>query len=155
VRKWKGVLASVLAEANGCVAWVRGLGPREQALCVIGREADREWVRALWEDLVPRVEWLSATAGPGEDRAWHESFRIGAADAIAARLRAGAAEAHQALSATALATVDPREAAHQQALDRFVDRHLGRARGRSIRVDADGLQRGRAAAAALPLPRSE
>lgn len=143
-RKWKSYLASVLASANGCVAWVERRG-REEAICLVGRQRDREVVQALWDGLVKRVEWASATAGAGRDRHWHEAFRVGLAEQIGERLREGAAVAHEALEATALTVVDPARAAHEAALDRFVAEHLGRGKGRSLTVDARGLVAGRSA----------
>lgn len=143
-RKWKAYLASVLADANGCAAWIDGRG-RQEAICLVGRARDRELVRALWEGLVKRVEWASATAGQGHDRAWHEAFRIGLAEQIGARLREGDAEASAELGSTALTVVDPARAAHERALDRFVDDHLGRGKHRSLLVDAHGLHAGREA----------
>lgn len=165
-RKWKIALASTLADAEGCFAWVedRRDDPSEarqagvstiwcEAICVAGRSRDRELVRALWADLAPRIEWLSATAGPGRDRAWHEAFRIGTVDAIGERLAAGTGEARSDLGDGALAVIDPREAAHRDALDRFLAERFGKGKSRSLRVDARAYERGRAAGTDLPLRR--
>jgi hypothetical protein len=150
-RKWKIVLAGSLAEANGCVAWVWAR-PGEERICVVGRERDRAVVRVLWDALLKRVEWASATAGPGKDRAWHEAFRIGAADAIALRLAAVATEARADFGETALARIDHRAGAHREALDRFVREELGLGKGRALRVHARAYDSGRKAGAELPLP---
>lgn len=147
-RKWKRVLAAALARANGCEAWVDVRG-KEQAICVIGRQEDRDAVRALWDALVKRVEWLSATEGEGQPREWHEAFRIGVVAAIGEELQVSAGEVRAELSEAALVRVDPRAAAHQEALDRYVAERFGEGRGRSIRVDAQAFQEGRAAGVGL------
>lgn len=151
IRTWKLALAGALADANGLVAWVwdRGDG---KAVCLAGRARDREAALALWEALVRRIEWLSATAGPGRSRAWHEAFRIGAADAIADRLAAVDEIARADLPSTSLARVDARSEAHRRALERWVAKHLGQGAGRAVRVNARAWEAGRAAGTALPLP---
>lgn len=153
-RKWKVALAVALCEANGCVAWVWSRAD-DQAICAVGRARDRVGVEALWEALVRRIEWLSATAGPGRSRRWHEAFRIGAVDAIAERVATSREDAHDHLPQTALAVVDARDAAHTAALQRFVEENLGRGRGRAITVDRRAWQAGRAAGAALSWPGDE
>lgn len=150
IRKWKVVLASTLAEANGCIAYTRDRG-REQAIVLVGRARDRAAVVELWGWLVRRVEWLSATHGTGRDRQWHEAFRIGVVDAIAERLRAGNEEARAELDATALVVVEPAAAAHREALDRVAE-GLGLGAGRAVRVDARAWQRGKAAGGDVELP---
>lgn len=145
-RKWKAHLASVLADANGCRAWI-DTRARKQALCVVGRKRDRDVVRALWDGLVKRVQWASATAGEGQDRAWHDAFRIGLAEQIGQKLRAGVREVVSAADRHALAVVDPAIAVHRAALERFVEQHLRPGRGRRLLVDAEGLAAGRAVGA--------
>lgn len=152
LRKWKVALAAALAEANGCVAWTSVREGRE-AVHVAGRARDRDAVRALWDALVRRIEWLSATAGPGRSRAWHEAFRVGAADAIAERLAAGEAEARAELPATSLARVDSRSEAQRAEVRRFVAERLGAGKGRVLRVDARAWEAGRTAGGELPLPK--
>ena len=80
LRKWKVVLAGALAGANNCVAYTLDRG-KEEAIVLVGRGRDRDAVLALWTWLVTRIEWLSATHGAGQDRQWHEAFRIGCVDA--------------------------------------------------------------------------
>lgn len=150
IRKWKVVLASTLAEANGCIAYTRERG-REQAIVLVGRARDRAAVVELWGWLVRRIEWLSATHGARRDRQWHEAFRIGVVDAIAERLRAGNEEARAQLDATALVVVEPAAAAHREALDRVAE-GLGLGSGRPVRVDARAWQRGKAAGGDVELP---
>jgi hypothetical protein len=151
VRKWKVALASALAGVNDCVAYTLVTGDGE-AIALIGRSRDRQAVAALWEWLVKQIEWLSATHGAGRSRQWHEAFRIGVVDEVARRLEEGSAQAQGALVSTALVAIDPRRVAHRDALDRFVDEHLGRGRGRSIRVDASAYRKGQGAAAELAVP---
>lgn len=153
LRKWKRVLAAALAEVNGASAWVLEAG-REERLCVIGRERDRAAVRALYLGLVKRIEWCSATAGQGRDRRWHEAFRIGVADAIAARLAEAEAEVAPEIEAPegALVPYALDRAAEQAALEAFVRERFGPPRGGGVRVDARAYERGRDAGARLVLP---
>jgi hypothetical protein len=150
VRKWKQRLATQLAEMNGCVAWT--LGRRgDQRLLVAGRAEDRAAVFEVWSWLVRRIEWLSATEGAGERRAWHDAFRVGAAQTIVRRMRAARLEARAALDTTALAVVEPALQARAQATRRFVEQNLRLKPGRSLRLDADGYLRGRRAGADVEL----
>lgn len=151
IRKFKRVLASALAEANGSVAWV-AVRAGQEALCVVGRAHDRAVISALYEGLRQWIEWASATAGPRRGRAWHEAFRIGVVDVIVPRLRSAELDARGAVSPHALVRVDQASAAHREALDRFVSERLGLSRGRALRVDARAYERGRAAGARMPLP---
>ena len=129
IRKWKGVLANILADANDCVAWI-GRNQGKQALYIIGRSEDRDAVTLLWNALAKRIEWLSATEGPGRSRAWHEAFRIGAASAIAEQLQRAAPPE----TTPALTRIDPQRAAHQQALGQFVEQHLSPGKSRPLTV---------------------
>lgn len=148
VRKWKLALASALAHANGCVAYLRTT-PDGEAIVLVGRGRDRQLVEELWQWLVRRIEWLSATHGAGRPRRWHEGFRVGVVEAVAASLveveRAQAAST----SAEALAVIEPQRAAERAALDAFVAANLGLGRGAPLRVDAAAYRRGRVAAAEL------
>lgn len=150
LRKWKVVLATVLADANDCIAYTRSQG-REQAIVLVGRGRDRAAVAELWGWLVKRIEWLSATHGAGKSRQWHEAFRIGVVDAVAERLRSSAEEIRAGLDSTALVIVDPARAAHREALDRVTD-GLRLGKGRGVRVDARAWQRGRSAGGDVELP---
>jgi len=152
IRKWKIVLANVLAEANGCVAFTYTAEGRDEAIALVGRSRDRAAVAELWGWLVKRIEWLSATHGAGRSRQWHEAFRIGVVDAVAHRLTRAGEEARAEVGDAALVHVDPRRVAHRAALDRFVDERLRLGRGRAIRVDGRAWQRGRAASGDLDLP---
>lgn len=154
IRPWKAMLATVLAEANGCVAYTGNLD-RQEALVLVGRARDREVVVELWTWLVRRIEWLSATHGAGQPRKWHEAFRMGVVDAVAERLAGVAQAVKDELETAALVVVEPAAAAHQEALRTFVDEHLRLGRGRSLRVDAEAWEDGRLASASLPLPRSK
>lgn len=146
-RKWRSVLASALAEANGCLAWSAERGG-ETALCVLGRADDREAVRALWDWLAPRIEWLSATHGAGRDRAWHEAFRVGAVETVVARLR-GQPEGD---GEPGLVRVQQELVARRAAVERYAEGRLGLRSGRGMRLDARAYARGRAAGAELDLP---
>ena len=152
VRKWKVVLAAGLADVNGCVAYTLDRG-EDEAIVLVGRSRDREAIRALWDWLVPHVEWLSATHGAGRDRAWHDAFRIGVVEAVTTRLGEGSAAQEAELPATALSIVAPAKVAHRAALDAFVATFLRFGKGRGIRLDARAHRQGLAAAEQLQLPR--
>lgn len=150
IRKWKQALAMQLAEMNGCLAYTAG--PRgDQRLLLAGRPEDRAAVIEVWSWLVQRIEWLSATEGAGRDRAWHEAFRVGAADTVARRMAQARAQAHAALETAALAVVEPALAARGLAVRRFAEEELRLKHGRALRLDADAYRRGQAAGEDLPL----
>jgi hypothetical protein len=151
LRPWKVVLASGLAEANGCLAYTADHGD-VSLLLVAGRAGDREVVAALYEGLVRQLEWLSATHGAGRSRDWHTSFRIGAAEVVVGRLGEATSEVDATLSEAALVLVQPARVARAHAVDAFAEQHLGLRAGRSLRVDGRGLQRGREVGATMPLP---
>ncbi len=151
IRTWKVVLAAGLARANAGVAYTATRGDRE-VLLVAARAADRAVVSAIYEGLVKRIAWLSATHGAGRPRAWHDAFRVGAAEVIVARLSTGAAEAAAEVSEADRAQLVPARAAHDAAVEDFVATRLRLKPGRGLRVDARGLARGRAEAKTMPLP---
>jgi hypothetical protein len=152
IRKWKRVLATGLADVNRCKAYTIDMHRREQHLCIVGYPEDRAMVRALWDWLVQRLEWLSATHGQGQPRQWHESFRIGAANAIVQRLGLVKETIHEALETTALATVDTAMTRRREAVGRHVEAQLNLKAGRIIRVDPNAHDAGRRAGAQMPLP---
>lgn len=151
IRRWRVVLAGVLADANGCVVYTRPVGP-EDHLVLVGRSRDRAAVHTLFEWLDTRLAWLSATHGAGRSKKWHEAFRIGAVDAIAERLKSTDDAMRSALETTALARMDPAEAAHRAALERFVAERLKLGKGRTLRVDNRAWLAGRAASLEIGLP---
>jgi len=150
LRTWKVVLATALADANGCVAYTLVKGAQD-AIVLIGRSRDRAAVAELWAWLVTRIEWLSASHGAGQARAWHDAFRVGVVGAIADRLATVAAEVRSEYTESALVRVDPAVHAHRAALDRFVADHLRLGKGRGLRVDAAAWEQGRHAAQDLDL----
>lgn len=150
-RPWKLVLASALAEVNGCLAYTLDRGA-ERVIVLVGRARDRAAVATLWAWLLRRIEWLSATHGHHRSRRWHEAFRVGAVDAISERLRATAAAEHDASEGPALATIDRAIEAERAALERFAEERLGLRGGRGLRVDAAAWEKGRAAGEGVDLP---
>lgn len=153
LRRWKLALASGLARCNGCVAYTVD-GARGEELRVAGRDEDRAAVRALWDGLVRQLEWLSATHGAGRPRAWHEAFRVGAAEVIVARLGAQGALPPEDVPEAAIARVDARRAARDAALTGWMERHLWAGPGKGMRVDARGFAAGRAVGGDVSLPTS-
>ncbi len=156
LRRWKSALASVLADANGCVAYTLSTPspgqPKACAIVLVGRARDRAAVGALWDWLVKRIEWLSATHGDRRSKKWHDAFRLGVVDAVAERLRDASAQTRTTLDAAALVIVDPARAAHREALDRFVADALQLGPGRSMSVDARAWEQGKRASEDLELP---
>ncbi len=150
-RPWKVALAGALAEVNGCLVYTRA-GPDGEALVLVGRGRDRAAVQTLWVWLVRRIEWLSATHGQGRPRRWHEAFRVGAVDAIAARLRATTTATHDAAEPRALVVIDRALEVERAALGRFAAEHLRLTPGRALRVDAAAWRRGHAAGGTMELP---
>lgn len=153
LRKWKVALACALADVNGCVAYT-AQHPDGEAIIVVGRATDREAVRALWDGLVRRVEWLSATHGAGRSKRWHEGFRIGAVQTIAERLLAAERPSVSDVPGS-LVLLDRAIARHQDRLDRFVAERMRLEPGRSLRVDARAYDLGRARGHDLGLPDRE
>lgn len=160
-RRWKLFLATGLAVENAGLAWTTDIGD-ETHLSFCGHRSDRAAMTAVWSSLVTRIEWLSASHGAGRTRQWHEAFRIGAAEEIVARIRAGevvsSSSSSSALSAEdvpltalALAKAAPLRAARVAAVAAFAQAKLPRDRGRSVLVDMRALKQGKAVAAALPL----
>lgn len=142
LRKWKRVLGQALAEANGGSAWVDAVKKGEERLCVVGCDADRATIQALYDGLVKRIEWASATAGEGKPRRWHEAFRIGVVDALVPRLNEAEAEARAQLETKALTVIDRSLAAHRDALERYLDAHFVPGKSKSLRVDAEAYAAG-------------
>lgn len=151
LRKWRIVLAQAIAEHAGCVAYSAET-PQGQELRLVGRAADRESARVLWDWLVEQIQWLSATEGAGRSRAWHEAFRIGAVESIAERLAQARAGVRETLPQEALVWVDPVVAARARAVEDYVQSELKLGKGRAIRVDVRAWERGREAAGAVVLP---
>ena len=152
LRKWKSVLAQSLASLNGCIAYTERSG-KQKHIVLVGTAADRAAVVALWEWLVRRIEWLSATHGAGRDRRWHQAFRIGAVATITERLRAGQHDAAATLESAALVQVREGLARRQQRVSEYAERNLNLKPGRGVRVDPDAYREGRAAGRAVVLPK--
>lgn len=152
LRKWKLVLAQSLADLNGCIAYTERRGKLKN-IVLVGTQADRAAVVALWEWLVRRIEWLSATHGVGHDRTWHEAFRVGAVVTITERLRAGQQDTTAQLETTALVQVRAGLARRQQRVADFARRNLNLKNGRGVRVDPEAYRQGRAAGGVVVLPK--
>lgn len=152
-RRWRFALADGLAHENGGAAWSLERADRSVALCFCGRQSDRDNVALLFSTLAVRIEWLSASAGQNRPRQWHEAFRVGAVDAIVARMAAGDVDGvdADASMAHALVVAEPRLAARRARVERFIETHLRLGSGRSFSVDARAFSAGRSAGAALSL----
>jgi len=155
IRTWKSALAAGLAKSNGCIAYCAVIGPKMHLL-LAGRSGDRASVLALWEWLVPRIEWLSATHGAGQPRSWHESFRIGATEAIVERLAEAVIDARGAIepgtrASAALEKLEPTHSHRRAAVENFAKERLKLRPGRSIRVDGAALEHGRDRGRRMPI----
>lgn len=155
LRRWKVVLAAGLGRANGCVAYTTAGASGESLLCVAGCASDRAAIAAIWGWLVQRLEWLSASEGAGRSRAWHDAFRIGAAEVVVARLAAVGAvvrgEESAAMASGDLVRLDGCVEARAAAVAAFVEGQLRLGPGRGLRVDGRGLEAGRQAGARVVL----
>ena len=155
-RRWKLFLASGLTRENAGIAYTVDVDD-ETWLCCCGFAKDREAVLVLWANLVTRIEWLSATHGPGRPRQWHEAFRIGAAEAIVERLGSGELtigtddDVADGTAGLVLSTARPLRAARVAAVEAYAHKHLPPHKGRSVLVDPRAVQRGREAASAWNL----
>lgn len=150
IRKWKQALAVQLAALNGCLAYTVG-ARGEQRLLLAGRREDRLAVLEVWGWLVQRIEWLSATEGPGRDRDWHEAFRVGAAETITRRMAEAQDQTQATLEQAALARIEPALAARAAAVQRFAEQQLRLKKGRSLHLHAVAYAKGRRAGEQLPI----
>lgn len=78
---WRLRLASALARANQCRVWTRG-----GAAMLVGRPSDAEAVRYLFAYLANEVDGLAKRDAAGNGKAWANNFRLGAVEAIQAKL---------------------------------------------------------------------
>lgn len=163
LRPWKIELAAVLARANGCRIYVQERR-REDAVVLVGRSEDAELVRAMYGEMVKRVESLTRANGAGRDRAFCNAFRLGVVVTLDERLTLARREASQRAIAggvedegevaldverakSAIARLDRRE----EAVDRFVEKNLRLGKGKTLRADAEGFAKGRVAGHAVAL----
>lgn len=165
LRPWKTYLAGAIARTNGCRIYLHTRGA-ERAVVLVGRAEDAELVRVLFSELTKRVEAMTRKHGAGRDRAFCNAFRLGMVTTIAERLERARQEARTraltpgpdletgddlddllgppidgARASLAIARLDARE----DAVDRFMERELRLARGKSrgLRADAEGYALGR------------
>jgi hypothetical protein len=145
LRPWKAALASVLADASGCVAYTLTRG-REQSIVLVGRAEDRRAVTAMYQALTAQVEWLSATHGAGESKKWHASFRLGAVHSIRVamneRPEPTASDGTPGLVHAALV-------AQRDALDQFVRERLDLRPSKRLTVLESAWEQGREASIGL------
>jgi CRP-like cAMP-binding protein len=153
IRKWKSVLAQALAQLNGCIAYTDKRGKMKR-IVVAGTVEDRAAVAALWEGLVRRIEWLSATHldGDGQDKRWHDAFRIGAVQTIAARLKESRHNSTATLQTTAVTVAARGLQRRARRVEQFAQDNLRLKAGRGMRIDAEAYAEGKAAGAKMPLP---
>lgn len=80
---WRGSLANVLADANGCRAFTRTRHhPRRVRLQLVGRPRDVERVRVLFGACVAEIDRLAAKETRGRGARFARAFRYGCVVAI-------------------------------------------------------------------------
>jgi hypothetical protein len=157
LRDWKIALAAVLAGANAVSAYVldRGRGKAgSKCIILVGRRADLDAVRALYQWYVPRIEALTlrhAPPGPSVARDWARGFRFGAVDALAEALQTVNAELQAEPGLVPLGAAARREE-RARAVDLFTEK-LGLRPSKGVKVHARGYATGRDAGGELPKPR--
>ena len=165
--QWRAMLATVVAESNGCRVYLR----RERAsshVVVVGTREDAVHVAALEAHLSAEVERLTRAIGHGRGRRWCTHFRLGAVSTLGLRLRqardrARAEARRQAQDAEsgptgahALARLDTalcRLDQHDAGVDAFMRERLRLTtpRRRPTRLQPDAFAEGRQAAASVDL----
>ena len=94
----------------------------------------------------------SASLGrAGHDKRWHDDFRIGAVETIAARLTAVGEAEQQLVPPKALTRIEPVLVARRDALKAFTDRPLTTKPGRALLVGVDAWRAGKEAANTVSL----
>lgn len=168
LRPWKVALAGAIAEANGCGVYVLDGGRHRDAVrkaILVGRAENFAAVRALYADLVVRIEALTRTFGQGRSRDWATSFRFGVVDTLGDRLLAARISARREaiegevaappevapMAGSPLTTLmrvpdAVKELERQEAaVEAWMSKHLGAGKGRGTRVLQGAFAAGRAA----------
>lgn len=126
--RWRTLLASVVARANGC--YVYNSGAR---IGLVGRPGDADKVRYLFAYAAHECDRLCDRDGRGCGRTWRNNYRLGIIDTLRAALRDGAARTAAAARADyahnpcALVKVEQaleRRAAQAQAVAQWVDKNM-------------------------------
>lgn len=172
LRPWKMQLGDAIARANGCRVYVLERGSMLE-LVPVGREEDAALVRALYGELVKQVECLTRKHGAGRDRTFCNGFRLGVVSTLRERLERANVEAERglleggvfddeatvggpdsALAPAAHALAVAKLSAREHAVDRYLEEtlRLRKGKGRSLRADAEGYERGLLAGHSVALP---
>lgn len=145
---WKYHLADHLARANGCRVYYTTMIQRASGKQVgvvthyVGSAAGLATIKYMYAYLVREIDRLAGEArGPGVDRAYLRSFRLGASLAIGQRLLEASKQAKVGASGTALAVVD-KKAERAQAV---IDAKALKERGTTSVRDASAFSHGRQA----------
>jgi hypothetical protein len=166
VPRWRVMLASAVAETNGCRVYVRRTHAASE-LVIVGTGDDAASVLTLDAHLSTEVDRLTRRLGHGRGRRWCNGFRLGAVTTLALRLReartsARAQARHEARHTAhpsgsqalvcidgALQRLDEREAAVETFMRERL--RLCTAPRRTLRPDADAYTQGRHAAATVDI----
>jgi len=121
VETWRSRLVGGVAQANGCKGIHRS-GPRGVTYSVIGRRSDLSLTQYMLVYLLFQVESLCKAHSQGMGRTWANNFRLGAVDAINAKIKEAVSSVRQQAQATsqgstALVKLDKRQVEVKQWVD--------------------------------------
>lgn len=162
-KPWRELVLRGLAEANGCETYItkqRRTG--RITLRVLGPASDAGLVRYMHAYLTREVERLSGLAAKAEREtrrrdggdawgvrlAWHNSFRLGAAAELKARLMEASTRTMADASGTALARIEKTDKRVELALAAL---NLGQRKHRARYKHSDAFRAGREAAGTINL----
>lgn len=140
--------------------WIRGLraGLTRAYQCrgindgrryrVFGRREDIDTFTFQMAFYTTEITRLAARSGKGKGRTWSNSFRIGAAEAICNAIKTANSQVRAAATSTALAVVDKRMQASQQALAKAYP-HTKKTTVGSQNLDRGGYEAGQRAGAGI------
>jgi hypothetical protein len=118
---WKTTLAAGIAKANGCAVYTSQVqylsGKNVANVCrIVGIGSSVSTVRYMYTYLMREIDRLAALNREGHDRAWLNSFRLGAVATITYRLQTAANDAKKGASTGALVVVDKNKDRLEEAL---------------------------------------
>lgn len=121
VDTWRSRLVGGVAQANGCKGLYRS-GPSGAIYSVVGRRSDLSLTQYMLVYLLFQVESLCKAHSQGMGRTWANNFRLGAVDAINAKIKEAVSSVRQQAKttpegSTALVKLDKRQVEVKQWVD--------------------------------------